>query len=73
MCEAGGVAVGEEEQQQRKRETAGAVATNDVQWLAALLLLKRRKYYTCFHRKEFRRISGLAGDDSFLLCTAAMG
>lgn len=34
-------------------------------------LLLKRKYYTCFHRKEFRRISsgGFAGCDSFLMDT----
>lgn len=36
---------------------------------AAVGLLLKRKYYTCFHRKEFRRISGggFAGCDSFLV------
>lgn len=40
---------------------------------AAVGLLLKRKYYTCFHRKEFRRISGggFAGCDSFLVALGA--
>lgn len=37
---------------------AVAAAVLRVEAVRAVGLLSKRKYYTCFHRKEFRRISG---------------